>query len=726
MCQITTKCHVNKRYRFRSRLPLVFVFIISCYSGEALTQEESIFNKSLDELLSFELSSSATLTPTPPNKVPARTTIITSEMIRQSGARNLDELLEIYVPNLQRSKHGATGVHLGIRGIISDLDNKLLILVNGRVTNHLATYGAISERYLSMLGDIESIEVARGPGSAIFGPGAISGVIHIRTFSAKTFAGNEVVVKKGEVENFWMSEFRKTVDVNDGLSLFMSVSIDDYHGASADDAPVVYSKSSSFFSAGEHNSSASIVNDNSSRNEHIRHKVHVQASWATGEAWLRSVKAGTQYVDVRHRFESMGSFEQSKRGIGYHHITAALDNQLHYSDDLAINLRVTFDQFDVVQDADSFDVLTSPDYENTAASGESRATIATQIDAKIDDHHSFSALLEAKYGRFSESAQLVSDDPPHNIRNELKPFSTVTYGLATEYQYIPTDDWRLFVGARIDYHSLASWMVSPKLSLVYSPNIYSDFKLVLNRGTRKSEELVLRNQVDDNIAPDIEKIMSQELIYSRYLDRQKQLHITAFRYKHDLLGFLPQKGTSAEIGTMNVNGLEIEFASKAHHLDWNISHSYTQLHNFELKFDELRNQVQTAEPYGYGDDLANWSPHISKANFVWHGSENWKFNGSLVIYWGFPGAEDYTRYNNEVLMASNRSQSEGETNAFDTSARLNLGVSYSLSPRITVGLHAHNALGWADKELNKNNFYARMAGYRIEAASISASLNIRF
>ena len=52
--------------------------------------------------------------------------------IRHSGARDLDELLDIYIPNFQRMNEYYEFRKNGLRGINSDRDDKYLILVNGK------------------------------------------------------------------------------------------------------------------------------------------------------------------------------------------------------------------------------------------------------------------------------------------------------------------------------------------------------------------------------------------------------------------------------------------------------------------------------------------------------------------------------------------------------------------------------------------------------------------
>ena len=63
--------------------------------------------------------------------------------------------------------------------------------VNGKVMNNFVHAGSIRERDLAMLGDIREIQVVRGPGSAVYGAGALPGVIDIRTFDGLLDANRE-------------------------------------------------------------------------------------------------------------------------------------------------------------------------------------------------------------------------------------------------------------------------------------------------------------------------------------------------------------------------------------------------------------------------------------------------------------------------------------------------------------------------------------------------------
>ena len=272
-------------------------------------------------------------------------------------------------------------------------------------------------------------------------------------------------------------------------------------------------------------------------------------------------------------------------------------------------------------------------------------------------------------------------------------------------------------------------MISPKAALVYSPSEQHTTKLLYNESVRKSSDRELKEQrdLDPSYKGDTETIRSVELRHDYAPTSRLAVAATAFWYAHDLIGHLPAPyNRDAPLGESRVSGLEIECRHVTLEHDLIFSHTYTRMLDFTLVDESIADQVVTSEPYGYGDDLANWSPHITKLYARQAVGRGFSANGSLRLFWGFPGAEDYTAYNNEVLKARNRSQSDGRTDAFGASIFVNLGVSYDRSENMRLGLQLHNVLGWVDKDLNKRNYFARMAGYRSVAAAASLNLSYAF
>ena len=104
-------------------------------------------------------------------------TVIDAADIARSGAASLTELLRSHA-GAEISQNGGAGALSGLflRGTKT---SQTLILVDGvRLEN--PTYGGGNLEFLP-LAAIERIEIVRGPSSALYGSGAIGGVVHIMT-----------------------------------------------------------------------------------------------------------------------------------------------------------------------------------------------------------------------------------------------------------------------------------------------------------------------------------------------------------------------------------------------------------------------------------------------------------------------------------------------------------------------------------------------------------------
>jgi len=161
------------------------------------------FAQNSEEILLLQLSgneelvSIATGTPRLVSKAPAVTTVITAAEIESSGANTFKELLE-RVPGLHviTSKAKVQSPTYAIRGINTSQGPHTLILVNGVAITYLLT-GSLPSGFQVPLAGIKRIEIIRGPGSAVYGADAFSGVINIISKTNKDINGSRVGVKAG-------------------------------------------------------------------------------------------------------------------------------------------------------------------------------------------------------------------------------------------------------------------------------------------------------------------------------------------------------------------------------------------------------------------------------------------------------------------------------------------------------------------------------------------------
>jgi iron complex outermembrane receptor protein len=110
--------------------------------------------------------------------------IISAGDIRRSGARSIPEALRL-APNLQVARVDARNYAITARGFNTTLQNKLLVLIDGRSVYSPLFSGVFWEAQDVVLEDIERIEVISGPGATIWGVNAVNGIINIITRSSK-------------------------------------------------------------------------------------------------------------------------------------------------------------------------------------------------------------------------------------------------------------------------------------------------------------------------------------------------------------------------------------------------------------------------------------------------------------------------------------------------------------------------------------------------------------
>jgi iron complex outermembrane receptor protein len=123
--------------------------------------------------------------------------VITSRDIEAMGATDLDQALES-VPGLHVSMSNiALKPIYSFRGIFTKENPEILMLVNGiPITN--VFWGDRSQAWGGMpLENVSRIEVIRGPGSALYGADAFSGVINVITKTATEINGTESGVRIG-------------------------------------------------------------------------------------------------------------------------------------------------------------------------------------------------------------------------------------------------------------------------------------------------------------------------------------------------------------------------------------------------------------------------------------------------------------------------------------------------------------------------------------------------
>ncbi|HLA83148.1 MAG TPA: TonB-dependent receptor [Thermoguttaceae bacterium] len=152
-----------------------------------LKELSSVAVKSGSTAMDAEVSS-VTRTKSTVAHSPAAVYVLTNEMIKRSGARNIPEALRL-VPGVNVARTTNSAWAISIRGFNGKFGNKLLVQIDGRAVYTPAFGGVWWDMQQVLLEDVERIEIVRGPGGAVWGANAVNGVINIVTKSSAATQG---------------------------------------------------------------------------------------------------------------------------------------------------------------------------------------------------------------------------------------------------------------------------------------------------------------------------------------------------------------------------------------------------------------------------------------------------------------------------------------------------------------------------------------------------------
>ena len=128
-------------------------------------------------------------------EAPVPVTLITEEMIKAIGARNLKDVLMAYVPGVT-SVESPNEMNVAMHGVYSAGQEKILIMLNGQRMNARVTNKAAPDYSIS-LEKIKRIEVLRGPASSPYGNVALTAVVNLITKDGLDVNGVDVSVGFG-------------------------------------------------------------------------------------------------------------------------------------------------------------------------------------------------------------------------------------------------------------------------------------------------------------------------------------------------------------------------------------------------------------------------------------------------------------------------------------------------------------------------------------------------
>lgn len=173
------------RYWLSSNALLLFtVSNLVLASGQTETgcsKHNQLLEFSLQQLIETKVTV-ASLSEETIAQAPVPVSVITEQMIKQSGALNLKALLLAYVPGFT-DVEDQNEINIAARGIFTSAQQKILFMINGHRLNS-RSYAMASPDPSISLDKIKQIEVLRGPASSLYGNVSLTATVNIVLKSA--------------------------------------------------------------------------------------------------------------------------------------------------------------------------------------------------------------------------------------------------------------------------------------------------------------------------------------------------------------------------------------------------------------------------------------------------------------------------------------------------------------------------------------------------------------
>ena len=557
-------------------------------------------------------------------RAPSVASVITAEDIAAIGAADLDEVLET-VPGLHvaRSPLGYNPIYT-IRGIHTQYNPQVLMLVNGIPITGVY----VGDRSLIWAGmpveNIARIEVIRGPGSALYGADAFSGVINIITRNAADFDGTQLGLRAGSFNSrdVWM-QHGGTWGGFDVAAYLRAGASDGQRSIIDADAMTVFGTPS--LAPGPVNLGRDAIDG---RIDLARGKWRLRAGYQQ-RANANTGAGGASALDTK------GS------NFGERISTDLTYQDTNFAPDLDVTAQASYlhitEQSDLTLYPPGFPgfsdgVIGNPykwerhlRFNLSAAytglqSHKLRFGAGTQDDDLYRTRETKNFTLVPIPGGFFPAplgaVVDVTDTAPF-----LRPHSRRVNHIYVQDEWAFTRDWYLTAGVRHDQYSDFGGTTNPRLALVWEAAYNLTSKLLYGRAFRPpsfSELYNINNPValgNPNLKP--EEIESLELAFAWQATSTLQTNLNLFRYRmKDILRFVQNPDnsfTAQNAGRQNGQGMEIELAWEAGQ-NLRLSGNYAQQHSVDAATDQ---------------DAGNAPRHHAYARADWRFMPGWTANAQL-------------------------------------------------------------------------------------------------
>lgn len=579
----------------RALFPGLLSLIVSGVTAAQANPESTpndIYNLSLAELGQVEISI-ATGNSTPLDKAPATASVIYASDIEAMGARSLNEVLET-VPGLHVSLSTLSRLDsiYSIRGIHTGFNPQVLLLMNGTPVQSSLQGGRPALLRLPVT-SIDRIEVIRGPGSAIYGADAYSGVINVITKDATAINGTAIGARYGSFNSSdlwlqsaaswkdWGIAFNLTYQESDGdekrrVNNDLQSNLDDLFGTDASLAPgplstryrildthlAITSDDVQFNLWGWLSNDAGV---GAGATQTLDHTGKDDSKlWMADftyrlsdrhDPWDHSLRFSHLYYDLQASFNLMPEGAILPIGSDGNLDFASPTGSVFFPDGLLGNpgQRTEDTQFDFISIYNGWDA-----HRLRFAAGAKRQTLESRESKNYGPGiiDGTSPVVDGTLTDVSNTAFVYLDNSARTIRY---------LSLQDEWQLIP--DLMLTAGVRYDHYSDFGGTTNPRIALVWATDEKLTTKLLYGSAFRApsfSEQRFKNNPVSlGNLNLDPEHIDTLELSFNYRANANFQTTLTVFTYKaQDMIEFIPDEGattrTAQNARDQNGEGFEWE------------------------------------------------------------------------------------------------------------------------------------------------------------------------
>ena len=552
-------------------------------------------------------------------RAPSVATVVTAEDIAAIGATDLDEVLET-VPGLHvaRSPLGYNPIYT-IRGIHTQYNPQVLMLVNGIPITGV-TFGDRSIVWGGMpVENIARIEVIRGPGSALYGADAFSGVINIITKTATDVDGTQLGLRAGSFNSrdAWV-QHGGTWGAFDVAAYLRAGHSDGQH-------QIISADAQSFLDTVPPGTSASLAPGpvNLGRDAIDGRLDLSRDKWRLRVGYQQRNNVGTG-AGIASALDPQG------KNFGERVSTDLTYQDTNFAPDLDVTAQVSY-----LHITEKSDLTLYPPGSNLFGTGPfPNGVIGNPYKWERHLRFSLSAAYtglqshKLRFGAGTQNDDLYRTQETNNYSTfisgpviDVTPFllphkRRVNYVYAQdEWAFI--QDWYLTAGVRRDHYSDFGDTTNPRLALVWETAYNLTSKLLYGRAFRPpsfSELYNINNPVllgNPNLKPESNE--SVELAFAWQAASTLQANLNLFRYQMKDILRVDNSFTVQNAGRQHGQGMEVE-------LVWDASQSLRLSGNYaqQRSIDEATNQ-----------DAGNAPRHHVYARMDWRFMPRWILDTQL-------------------------------------------------------------------------------------------------